>query len=840
MLQCALCQQTYPADTQYRFCPACAGTLVLTAEMDDKPGAAEPGAPSAVDADDAPWNPPPPPSIAVAETDPPATPSPPPKLQVDGDLGFVRLNDWSRTVNVYLGLGDHVAAEDLVRGLAADSGQALESLRHLVQPDTSSRGLDLTAYTIPAADFDHVHAVFVPPPGFDEARSALVRQRLVVLTGPPHSGRLTTALALVAGLASDHPPSAYLLPHDLAVSERQLFQTRPATPVTFVVRDHGTATGGVAQTLIGSRYPPDQARVRATLLQYHSYLILICDPSSSLVTTDTIRQALANESVLVEPGYPPAQTVLECHLHVMLGPIPAAGLRTALGHHFAEIAQRCRTPGRIAKFVRLLARRLAQSPLEPSADPWPMAEDTLRLVTDARAEARSLFQSLPDDRHRYAALALTLFADCRLPDYWTVLERILDHSGLDTLAVPPSTAPQPDGQAAATPSHFALSDASLVEAVGGQIVDTTAESDLGPVPVKMVRFVDEDLHNALRQFLYDHYHARLLSLLPLFEALVQRSGPDLRRAAARALGSVGTLDFERVLVPAVERWRRSDQAYLRAAAGHALDPALRDPACAPLAIQLLRGWSTMHATGGERWKSQWTAAAAWKVIGLDQPELALTELKYLASHVHLARDRDAAKIIFPALAYTLIVLSVQGHLTVVLTALDDWMHEIENTTHTMALTASLLWIQLMGVFHDLALAVRRQDPAASPLHEVVRLLLQTPADVNLTITHPSLTTDRLASLVSQGFIQMYGVLEGGQRQHTVVLDVVRQWIEDSPPTDEVLATLQAVLDQILQRLDTHKNRYIRQHFIVGLRRWRATRRQSAAAVLAARVLGGRG
>lgn len=837
MLQCTLCQQTYPTAAQYRFCPACAGTLVSATDPDDEPVAGDPVVASEPDMADAIQESEPPPGMSLHVTGTPAASSPPPKLQVEGDLGFVRLNDWSRTVNVYLGLGEHATAEDLVRGLATDSGPSLDALQHLLQQDevtrTTPRRLNLDEYVVPADDLDHVRAVFVPPPNFDEARAALSRPRLLVLAGPPHSGRLTAALALAADLAT----TVCLLPHDLVVSERQLFQARPATPVTFIVRDGESRTAGLAQSLIGSRYPPDLARVRATLLQHQSYLILVCDPSSALVTTAAMHQALVNEGVLVEPGHPPPAAVLERHLQHTLGRAVAARLRAALGGHFAEIAQRCRTAGRIAKFARLLARRLTQSPDDVMDDPWPAAEETLRLVADARAEARSLFQNLPDDRHRYAVLALTLFAGSRLPDYWTVLQRILDRSGLET--------PQAAGAAAGdelrpepTPvaSHFALSDAGLVEAIGGQIVDATVESDLGPVSVKIVRFVDADLHDALRQFLYDHYHAHLLGLLPLFEELVQRSGPDLRRAAARALGSIGTLDFERLLVPLVERWRRSDQAYLRAAVGQVLDQALGDPTCAPLTIQLLRGWGATRASGGERWKFQWTTAATWKTIGLGQPTLALAELKHLARHVHLAGDRDAATMVFPALAYTLIVLSVQGHLAAVLTTLDDWMGETEDAAHTLPLTATLLWIQLMGVFHDLTRAARRQDPAARPVHEVVRLLLQTPDETAHPAPTSRLTTGVAASLVSQGFVQMYGVQESGRRQHTVVLDVVRQWVEDSPATPEVLAVLQAVLEQASARLAAHKNRTIHQHFLVGLRRWRATRQSPAAARLAERVL----
>lgn len=836
----------YPADTQYRFCPACAGTLVLTADPHDEPGAADPAAASAIDAAETPGNPDTPPSIPVADTDRPTSPGPPPKLQVDGDLGFVRLNDWSRTINVYLGLGDQAAAEDVVRGLASDSGQSLDNLHHLLQPDqtlrSAPRQLNLDEYVVPAADLDHVRTVFVPPPSFEDARATLARQRLLVLAGPPHSGRLTMALAVADGAPGGRPdavPAIYLLPHDLVVSERQLFQARLLDQATFIVRDHGAQTASLAQTLLGQRRPPDVARVRTTLQQTHSRLILVCDPTSSLLTTAAVRDTLDAEGVLVEPGLPAAPDVLDRHLQQVLGAAKAANVRKLLNHHFGDVAQRLRTPARIAKFARLFARHLTQSPAEQAHELWPIAEETLHLVTNTRAEARSLFQSLPDDRHRYAALTLTLFDDVRLPDFWMVQQLILERSGLE-VSTGDTPSPPDNDQVAARLSHFALSDADLIAAIGGKIVNATTESDLGPLPVKYVRFADAELHAALRQFLYEHYHARLIGLVPLLEELVRSGGPELRRAAARALGSIGALDFERLLLPTVDRWRRSDHAYLRAAAGHALDQALHDPACTPLTIQLLRGWSTTRASGGERWKSQWTAAAAWKVMGLDQPGLALTELKHLASHLHLARDRDAATMVFPALAYTLIVLSVQGHLAAVLHTLDDWMHDGEDSAHTLPLTATLLWIQLMGVFHDLARAARRQDPTATPLHEVVRLLLQPSADAGSPAAGPPLTIEVAANLVSQGFVQMYGVLEGGQRQHAVVLDVVRQWIEDSPPTDEVLATLQAVLDQTLQRLDAHKNRNIRQHFVVGLRRWSATRRPSAAAVLAERVLGGRG
>jgi hypothetical protein len=766
---------------------------------------------------------------------------------------MVRVQDQSRTINVqnlFVGFGgravrEHDTDSHGLHGLGgeAEAGVPEGMLREfavfgqaLGDPE---RSLNLDEFMLSEDELERVRQVFVAPPGFDAALAALTN-RLVVLAGPPNlvlernegTGRGTAALALAERLVSAQGMQVCILPQDLAVSERELLTAERAARTVFVGRDTGADASVLARRLLRDGQRPAVHQLRQALSQADSYLILVCDPGSRLVADPAIRRQLEDEGLVVELGLPPAPAVFERHMALAVGEETLCQMRARLGTRFETIALRLRTPRRIEKFARFYARDLAGAMAGVTPDEaWRQVEQALRLVSHVRVETRNLFRGLPDDRYRYVALTLSLFNGVRLTEFWSIYRLILERSGLGSDQRPTTNDQRPTTdllRPSSFVSHFEVSDADLLEAVRGQIVSAEAESDLGPVTVRRVRFADDEFQVAMLEFLKENYHARLVALVPLLEEIVVQAGVELRIIAARALGAVGALDFERILKPILEHWRDSDQAYLRAAVGYALDQVIADQTCAPEAIQLLRAWGETRAGGGDRWKRQWTAAAAYKVIGQSRIDLTLEGLKRLGLKVHLLDDRDAGALIFPALAYSLIVLSLRGHLLPVLGALREWMREPASPEHTLSVTAAGIWIQLMGVYANLAQVERERPTApAGPQHEVVKLLIG---------AGDGAAGWQVADSVAEAFLRVYYLRPDGQPQYPVILDILRGWVEDGAESPTVRAALKTLIRRVVARLGAEKNPHIRERFVWGLRRWRVAKNNPALVEMAGELL----
>lgn len=760
-------------------------------------------------------------------------------VNVGGDAGVVRVHDESRTVNnITISIAPQKLA-DLIRVSGQETGAAVdaESLALGGGALAAEIKLDLNEFVVGAEEMEMVQRVFVAPPGLDAAHAALTR-RLLVLTGAPGSGCYTTALALALQLRDQqarHGPAPRLcaLPQRLVVSTRSLLSGEEATNAVLVVYDQGETASAMARELSEERQQPSVTRIRATLAQVNSTLILVCSQTSPLVANAGVRHALHEGGALVEIGMPPPAQVLERHVTWAAGDETWQQLRAGLRERVEWLAQRLRLPRRIAKFAQFYARSLAEQcrPDDVEAN-WRLAERLVATALDVRAEARALFKGLADDRLRWLAVTLCLFHDARLTDFWRLYDLLCAHG----LAVQESRQPPVPAASSATaptatnappailPSLFADNDADLLLAVHGELVSVEARLETGVALVRRVRFEDAELQPAMLGFLQENHHALLLGLAPVLETLVKEGNLEVRIAAARALGAIGTLDFGRLLQPVLERWRDSDAAFLRATVGYALDAVLAEGGAGAEALQMLHTWMETRPTGGDRWKRQWTVAAALKIVGQQRIDLALTELKRLGLAFHLVKDRDAVGQVLPAFSFTVVVLSLQGHLRPVLRALTEWMHAAELPSHTLRLTAALAWAQVMEVYSDLAQAERQRAATRGPYHEMTRLAL---AGEEMSL---------LVDSVTQAFLCWYGVWQQDQRQHRVVLDILQTWAEDAAENEPARAAVQQLIEQVWRRLAQGPVRNAPRYFESGLQRWRADRRHPGAAALAQALL----
>ncbi len=764
-----------------------------------------------------------------------STPSPPGAgVQVGGDAGVVRVHDESRTVNnITISIAPQKLADLLrVSGQESGTGDGAERLALGSGALTAELKLDLNEFVVGAEELAMVQRIFVAPAGLDAAQAALNR-RLLVLTGAPGCGSYTAGLALALQLRDQHTghgpaPRVCALPQRLVVSTRSLLSGDQAANAILVVYDQGEPANAVARELSEERQQPSVARIRATLAQVNSALILVCSQTSPLIAHAGVGHALREAGVLVEIGLPPARAVLERHVAWVADDETWQRLRRGLGERLEWLAQRLRFPRRIAKFAQFYARALAAQ-CQPDAveENWRLAERLVATALDARAEARALFKSLADERLRWLAVTLCLFHDARLTDFWRLYDLLFAH-GLalqesrqpPAAAAPPATPPQTP---APLPSLFAENDADQLLAVHGEVVSVETRLETGVALVRRVRFADAELQSAMLGFLQENHHALLLGLAPLLEGLVKEGNLEVRIAAARALGMIGVLDFGRLLQPMLERWRDSDAAFLRATVGYTLDAVLDEGSANAEVLQLLHSWEEIRATGGERWKRQWTVAAALKVIGQPRIDLALTEMKRLGLGIHLVNDRQAVDQVLPSFSFTLVVLSLNGHLRAVLRSLTEWMRQPENSEHTLRLTAALAWAQVMEVYNDLAQA-ERQRATGGPYHEITRLAMAS--------EHMNL----LVESVTQAFLCWCDIWHDGERQYRLVLDMMQAWAEDAAGSEPARAALRQLVQTVWRGLTQKPVRKAPRYFEAGLQRWRADRRRPGAAALAAAVL----
>lgn len=766
-----------------------------------------------------------------------STPSPPGAgVHVGGDAGVVRVHDESHTINnITISIAPQKLADLLrVSGQESGAGDDAERLALSGGALASEIKLDLNEFVVGADELAMVQRVFVAPAGLDAAHAALTR-RLLVLTGAPGSGCYTTALALALQLRDQlgrqgQAPRLVALPQRLVVSTRSLLSGDQAANAILVVYDQGETASAVVRELSEERQQPSVTRIRATLAQVNSALILVCGQASPLIANAGVRRTLLEAGALVEIGMPPARAVLERHVTWAADDETWQRLQRGLGERVEWLAQRLRFPRRIAKFAQFYARTLAEQcqPDDLEAN-WRLAERLVATALDVRAEARALFKSLTDDRLRWLAVTLCLFHDARLTDFWRLYDLLWAHglaeqeSRQPTVSAPPAPA-APASAPAPMPSLFAETDADLLLAVHGEVVSVETRLETGVALVRRVRFEDADLQSAMLGFLQENYHALLLGLAPLLEGLVKEGNLEVRIAAARALGAIGALDFGRLLRPLLERWGNSDAAFLRATVGYTLDALLGEGGTSAEALQWLHAWGETRAAGGDRWKQQWTVAAALKIIGQQRIDLALAEMKRLGLSIHLFDDRQAVDQVLPAFSFTLVVLSLQGQLRLVLRSLTDWMGEPENSAHTLRLTAALAWAQVMEVYNDLAQA-ERQRATGGPYHEMTRLALAG--------EHMGLLVDS----VTQAFLCWCAVWQQGERQYRVVLDMMQLWAEDAASHEPARAALHQLTAQVWRRLRQGSVRNASRYFEAGLQRWRADRRRHpGAAALAAAVL----
>lgn len=475
-----------------------------------------------------------------------------------------------------------------------------------------------------AEQLSDLTARYVPVPDYGRMLDDLERRRLLVLVGPPGSGRSTTALRLLAEAADGKvcrlEPEIDLRSVDEAVV--------------------GSGRGSLA-VMTAPAVPPTQAQADklATLLaREKSFCVIVATPSPAVL--------LAFAYYRTDCASPPFTALLRGYLDLALGPDdpPRTAERLIELAEGAEI-QQALGPGPRASEVAELAALL----VDHSRGELPLTTVCTGAAAFLERRIGRWFSDLggsprrdtAERRQRLAALRLALAVFDGLPQH--IVGETSALLGERVLAAE-SALPNPR-----PPSVLDLDD-TLLTALEAEVVSEDIVFGGVAIPSQVIRYRDRRTPAALLTHVWTRHQHLRPAIVAWLAALSTHPQPAVRNRAAQAAGLLAAADFSHAYPALIEpaagarpRRRSPTPAHegqvdelnadeerwelRRGFAALALDQAALDGRVAPMVETVLRRWrrSPDHAL-------RWTAARALGFdVGLRSVTRSLDELRVIGT-----------------------------------------------------------------------------------------------------------------------------------------------------------------------------------------------------------------
>ncbi|WP_280455975.1 hypothetical protein [Nocardia brasiliensis] len=441
----------------------------------------------------------------------------------------------------------------------------------------------------------HLENTFVPPSRFEEVRSRLRKQKVLLLRAPKGWGR--TAAALRA-LAEDCGAGVQKLNPDVRLRSLEL----EFTPETGYLLE----SLEVAQAIALRSFHLEQ--LSQTLTTYRCRMIVVLD--------NEIELPADIDSFLLDGGEPPDVTQLVSkHLDWRLRGEPTNVLeRPEVVSLLAEMGE-YRAP---ARELALLAGQLAQVAVG--------RVEITDIVTQYSAAADIRFQQWFDEldvEARAFAIALAVFNGMPL-HIVSSAGRVLAQLIMDEEISDVSQHRR---------SVFGTRSAELLSRTRVELYQSSEETEYGRIPVQAARFEDHRYPRRVLEYVWHQYHAAHELVREWLRLL--GADPDLRvcTRAGVAVGLLSTFEFEHARRLVIEPWADSGERHDRFAAIGALQfPSLR-PELTPLITRMLAGW----LRGSQPLPRRATAAAALgSTVGQLMPNRALELLRGAARSSEMA------------------------------------------------------------------------------------------------------------------------------------------------------------------------------------------------------------
>ena len=313
--------------------------------------------------------------------------------------------------------------------------------------------------------------------------------------------------------------------------------------------------------------------------------------------------------------------------------------------------------------------------LEEQVTEYTTATESLQDLPEVERWFR---EDLPTAREKYFAIALSFFNGLKWADFWDIYQAILISRDL--------LVDEDDKKDAWL---FGQTDQELMDKARAHIV--RKEDDAAEV----IEFKEEGYPGVILDMLRTKYRPRLVDLLPGLGKLGEHSYWEIRARAAYAVAEIGKLDFHRTRSQVLEVWAKDERPYVRAAVGYTASRLIQDGVADAEVRKMLNEWGDPQEN--RNWKFRWAAAAAYKQIGLGNPDIALPGLKLVA------RNDDIR--VADAVIYALLVISFDDKLEAVLSALKEWLGEDSGSKaepNIVPLVSTLAFLTLGNAYTDLA------------------------------------------------------------------------------------------------------------------------------------------
>jgi len=475
---------------------------------------------------------------------------------------------------------------------------------------------------------------YVPVPGYDRMLADLRERRLLVLVGPPGSGRSTTALHLLDALTGG------------AVSRLE-----PETDLRTVDENLVGSNRGSLAEMTGPAAPPTQAqadRLAALLARQQSFCVVVATP------TPAVLRAFADYRA--DCASPPFTKLLRGYLDVHLSADDPVGTADGL----VELANRpdvrealgvSPRASEVAELATLLvAHAREELPVEAvrSGAAAFLDRRIARWFSDLGEPAR---REGTERGLRLAALRLALAVFDGLPHHIVVTAGAKLGDRLIQAGSPRLTPGRP---------VVADPDATLLAALDAELVDEDISYGGVSIPSQVIHYLDRRTPAVLLTHVWRRHHQLRPPMIEWLSDLSHHPQAAVRTRAAQATGLLAAADFSHTFPALIEpaaaacpsRKKRADPEHgeesdgfdaeeetwelRRGFAAMALDQAALDDTVRAVVDAILRRWrrSADHAL-------RWTAARTLGYdIGLRSVAKSLDELRVIGTPWELMEIDD--------------------------------------------------------------------------------------------------------------------------------------------------------------------------------------------------------
>lgn len=488
------------------------------------------------------------------------------------------------------------------------------------------QGIKLSPLT--SVDAEKITKVYLPIPEHAEAIERLEKNRILIISGQPHSGKYATTLKLAMELAAKHfgmsldifsddevidvPVQILRFAEDASLVDFLEDANCPSNRV-FIVHDSFVIPGlGIAELQRHLTY------IGLLLKKMNSFAILTSD-QEYLKGAELSEQYRIGISGLDQTGL---ADVLTTHLEYYSVTIDPKDIPKPFKEKIASILGSAYS---IDRFAANLAREKNLDRLQ--------IENVLTKTANVGLDAKLWFNDL-DPNEQYYAMFIGLCPELEKDKLWELYDRLV--SALRAKKVSLKDA-------------FNYPEGRLMERTNSHLTDVNSLEFHSPV---YRDYVLEQIRSSYsQQFKY-------LSTLIADLTIANEDVKDTRIALASALGEIGKSSWKNY-VTIITKWSSSPSKGIRSAVAHSLRQAATGIPQRKEITALLRKWSASPYPS-----IRWTVAASCERLYPFLPEFSLKVLEDLAS--------DGDKTVRSAVAHAITTISKRD-LEFVLDLILDWV-----------------------------------------------------------------------------------------------------------------------------------------------------------------------